>query len=53
MSRSRAREGEGIPVVRDKSLARALVEIEFGEMIRGQLYEAVVEVLRWVEEGAR
>jgi type III secretion protein U len=36
----------GIPVVRDVPLARALVELQPGEVIPEALYEAVAEVLR-------
>jgi type III secretion protein U len=42
----------GIPVVRDVPLARALVELQPGEVIPEALYEAVAEVLRdlWERE---
>ena len=43
---------EGIPIVRDRSLARALVELELDDLVPEALYEAVVEVLHWVEEVA-
>lgn len=41
----------GIPVLRDVPLARALVELEVGEEIPEELYEAVAEILReaWEE----
>jgi flagellar biosynthesis protein FlhB len=38
----------GVPVVRDASLARALIELEAGQMIPEVLYEAVAEILREV-----
>lgn len=47
----RAAEAYGVPVLRDVPLARALVELEAGEVIPEALYEAVAEVLRaaWEE----
>ncbi|HEY1959122.1 MAG TPA: EscU/YscU/HrcU family type III secretion system export apparatus switch protein [Polyangiaceae bacterium] len=36
----------GVPVLRDVPLARALVELEPGERIPEELYEAVAEILR-------
>jgi type III secretion protein U len=41
-----AAEQYGVPVVRDVPLARALVELQPGEVIPEALYEAVAEVLR-------
>jgi type III secretion protein U len=43
----------GIPVVRDVPLARALVELQPGEVIPEALYEAVAEVLRDLWETAK
>jgi type III secretion protein U len=40
----------GIPVVRDVPLARALVELQVGDVIPEALYEAVAEILREVWE---
>jgi type III secretion protein U len=42
----------GVPVVRDVPLARALVELEVGDVIPEALYEAVAEILReaWEQE---
>ncbi len=42
----------GVPVLRDVPLARALIELEVGEVIPEALYEAVAEILKaaW-EEG--
>ena len=42
----REAEAYGVPVVRDVPLARALVELQVGEVIPEALYEAVAEVLR-------
>jgi type III secretion protein U len=42
----REAEACGVPVVRDVPLARALVELQVGEVIPEALYEAVAEVLR-------
>ena len=42
----RAARDYGIPVVRDVPLARALVELEVGDVIPEALYEAVAEILR-------
>lgn len=42
----RAAEDWGVPVVRDVPLARALVELQPGDVIPEALYEAVAEVLR-------
>ena len=42
----RAAEQWGIPVVRDVPLARALVELQVGDVIPEALYEAVAEILR-------
>lgn len=41
----------GVPVVRDIPVARALAELEVGDEIPEQLYEAVAEILReaWAE----
>lgn len=44
---------EGIPTVRDVSLARALFELEHGETIPEDLYEAAAAVLNWVAQQAR
>jgi flagellar biosynthesis protein FlhB len=43
----------GVPVLRDVPLARALVELEIGDEIPPELYEAVAEILReaWGEVG--
>jgi type III secretion protein U len=41
----------GVPVVRDVPLARALVELEVGDVIPEALYEAVAEILREMWEG--
>jgi flagellar biosynthesis protein FlhB len=48
----RAARDYGIPVVRDVPLARALRELEVGDVIPEALYEAVAEILRaaWEEE---
>jgi flagellar biosynthesis protein FlhB len=43
----------GIPVVRDVPLARALVELQPGDVIPEALYEAVAEVLRDLWETAK
>jgi len=40
----------GIPVLRDVTLARSLVDVEIGEKIPEELYEAVAEILRLVME---
>jgi type III secretion protein U len=40
----------GIPVVRDVPLARALIELEAGDVIPEALYEAVAEILREIWE---
>jgi type III secretion protein U len=42
----RAAQEWGVPVVRDVPLARALVELQVGDVIPEALYEAVAEVLR-------
>jgi type III secretion protein U len=42
----RAAEDWGVPVVRDVPLARALVELQVGDVIPEALYEAVAEILR-------
>jgi FlhB-like protein len=41
----------GVPVVRDLPVARALSELEIGDEIPEELYEAVAEILReaWAE----
>jgi flagellar biosynthetic protein FlhB len=39
---------QGIPIIRNVPLARALVELELDEEIPAELYEAVAEVLRFV-----
>ncbi|MCK5798226.1 MAG: EscU/YscU/HrcU family type III secretion system export apparatus switch protein [Deltaproteobacteria bacterium] len=39
----------GVPIVRNVALARALVELDLEEEIPGDLYEAVAEVLRFVQ----
>jgi type III secretion protein U len=44
---------EGIPIVRDISLARALYGNPMDSEIPEDLYEAAIEVLRWVEQVAR
>ena len=41
----------GVPVVRDVPVARALAELEIGDEIPEELYEAVAEILREVFEG--
>jgi flagellar biosynthesis protein FlhB len=41
----------GVPVVRDVPLARALVELDVGDVIPEALYEAVAEILREIWEG--
>jgi FlhB-like protein len=48
----RAARDYGIPIVRDMPLARALRELEVGDVIPEALYEAVAEILRaaWEEE---
>ncbi|MFT4538955.1 MAG: flagellar biosynthesis protein FlhB [Planctomycetota bacterium] len=46
-------KAEGIPIMRDVSLVRALYEMELDEEIPEEMYEAVVEVLRWLEDVAR
>jgi flagellar biosynthesis protein FlhB len=48
----RAAEQWGIPVVRDVPLARALIELQVGDVIPEALYEAVAEILRdvWDEQ---
>lgn len=43
---------EDIPVLRDVSLARALHTLQVDEQIDEDLYDAVAEVLRWVEQVA-
>lgn len=48
-----AAEQWGIPVVHDVPLARALVELQPGEVIPEALYEAVAEVLRDLWEQAK
>jgi flagellar biosynthesis protein FlhB len=47
-----AAEAYGIPVLRDVPLARALIELEVGDVIPEALYEAVAEILRtaWEED---
>jgi type III secretion protein U len=47
----RAAEEYGVPVVRDVPLARALIELQVGEVIPEALYEAVAEILREIAEG--
>jgi flagellar biosynthesis protein FlhB len=46
----RAAEESGVPVVRDVPLARALVELQVGDVIPEALYEAVAEILREISE---
>jgi flagellar biosynthesis protein FlhB len=46
----RAAEQWGIPVVRDVPLARALIELQVGDVIPEALYEAVAEILRDVQD---
>jgi type III secretion protein U len=46
----RAARDYGIPVVRDVPLARALIELEAGDVIPEALYEAVAEILREIWE---
>lgn len=50
----RAAEQWGVPVVRDVPLARALAELQVGDVIPEALYEAVAEILRdvWEQEQA-
>ena len=43
---------EDIPILRDVSLARALHSLQLDEQIDEDLYDAVAEVLRWVEQVA-
>ncbi|MEM9419477.1 MAG: EscU/YscU/HrcU family type III secretion system export apparatus switch protein [Planctomycetota bacterium] len=43
---------EDIPILRDVSLARALHTLQIDEQIDEDLYDAVAEVLRWVEKVA-
>lgn len=45
----------GIPVVRDVPIARALRELEVGEEIPEELYQAVAEILKelWEQEGGQ
>ena len=40
---------EDIPIVRDVSLARALFTMELEEEVPEELFDAVAEVLKWVE----
>lgn len=47
-----ARE-ENIPILRNVSLAQALHQLELDDVIPEDLYAAVAEVLRWVEDVAR
>ncbi len=44
----------GVPIVRDVPLARALAELQIGDVIPEALYEAVAEILRdaWDESAA-
>jgi len=49
----RISKDEGIEVTRNVSLARALFELEIDQQIPEELYDAVAEVLRWVERVAR
>jgi type III secretion protein U len=51
MKMIRAARDLGIPVVQDVPLARALVELELGDAIPEELYEAVVVVLKEAAEG--
>jgi len=46
-----AAEAYGVPVLRDVPLARALIELEAGDVIPEALYEAVAEILKaaWEE----
>ena len=44
---------QGIPIVRDVSLARALYELELDEEVPEELYEAIVVLLKWLEQVAR
>lgn len=44
---------QGIPVMRDVSLARALYDMELDTQIPEALYDAVAVALRWVETEAR
>jgi type III secretion protein U len=46
----RAAEEAGVPVVRDVPLARALVELQVGDVIPEALYEAVAEILREITQ---
>ncbi len=50
----RVAEAEGVPVMRDVPLARALFELEVGVEIPERLYEAVAVILRaaWAERAA-
>lgn len=50
----RAAHAYGVPVVRDVPVARALQELEVGDVIPEALYEAVAEILRqaWAEIAA-
>jgi flagellar biosynthesis protein FlhB len=47
----RAAKDYGVPVVRDVPLARALAELQVGDVIPEALYEAVAEILREIWEG--
>jgi len=40
---------EGIPILRDPSVARALHELEINTEVPKELYDAMVGVLKWVE----
>jgi FlhB-like protein len=42
----RAARSFGVPIVRDVPLARALLELQIGDAIPEELYEAVAEILR-------
>ena len=40
----------GVPILQNVPLARGLYEVELGTEIPAELYEAVAEVLSWVEQ---
>lgn len=40
---------QGIPIVANPPLARALYQVELGDAIPEQLFETVAVVLRWVD----
>ncbi|TQV28251.1 EscU/YscU/HrcU family type III secretion system export apparatus switch protein, partial [Xanthomonas perforans] len=44
---------QGIPIVANPPLARALYQVELGDAIPEPLFETVAVVLRWVDELGR